>query len=125
MVPGRGPDRAEEQDYTSLGQARQPTVRTARPTHCFELHLWRDLPRVRRRRRARAAVVQQRHNELAPRGDLPSSITRRARRGLLDQAGWHTSPKLNVPANISLLALPPKSPELNPTENVWLRVPVD
>ena len=37
---------------------------------------------------------------------------------LLDQAGWHTSPKLNVPANISLLALPPKSPELNPTENV-------
>ena len=38
---------------------------------------------------------------------------------LLDQAGWHTSSKLNVPANISLLALPPKSPELNPTENVW------
>jgi transposase len=38
---------------------------------------------------------------------------------LLDQAGWHTSPKLNVPPNISLLALPPKSPELNPTENVW------
>jgi hypothetical protein len=31
---------------------------------------------------------------------------------LLDQAGWHTSAKLNVPANISLLPLPPKSPEL-------------
>jgi hypothetical protein len=40
-------------------QARQPTVRTARPTHCFELHLWRDLARARSRRRARAAVVQQ------------------------------------------------------------------
>jgi len=26
---------------------------------------------------------------------------------LLDQAGWHTSAKLNVPANISLLPLPP------------------
>jgi transposase len=38
---------------------------------------------------------------------------------LLDQAGWHTSPKLTIPANISLLPLPPKSPELNPTENVW------
>jgi hypothetical protein len=25
----------------------------------------------------------------------------------------------NVPANISLLALLPKPPELNPTENVW------
>jgi len=35
---------------------------------------------------------------------------------LLDQAGWHTSPKLKVPANITLLPLPPKSPELNPTE---------
>ena len=38
---------------------------------------------------------------------------------LLDQAGWHTSDKLRVPANISLLPLPPKSPELNPVENVW------
>jgi transposase len=38
---------------------------------------------------------------------------------LLDQAGWHTSSKLAVPRNISLMPLPPKSPELNPTENVW------
>ena len=40
---------------------------------------------------------------------------------LLDQAGWHVSPKLTVPANITLLPLPPRSPELNPVENVWLR----
>jgi transposase len=38
---------------------------------------------------------------------------------LLDQAGWHTSAKLKLPANISLLSLPPKSPELNSAENVW------
>jgi hypothetical protein len=38
---------------------------------------------------------------------------------LMDQAGWHTSDKLNLPANISILLLPPKSPELNPTENTW------
>jgi transposase len=38
---------------------------------------------------------------------------------LLDQAGWHVSPKLKVPANITLLPLPPRSPELNPVENVW------
>ncbi len=38
---------------------------------------------------------------------------------LLDQAGWHVSAKLPVPANITLLPLPPKSPELNPVENVW------
>ena len=38
---------------------------------------------------------------------------------LLDQAGWHTSKKLNVPVNITILPLPPKAPELNPVENVW------
>src|SRR5207253_1924757 len=38
---------------------------------------------------------------------------------LLDQAGWHLSAELKVPENISLMPLPPKSPELNPTENIW------
>lgn len=38
---------------------------------------------------------------------------------ILDQAGWHRSTKLEVPANITLLPLPPRSPELNPVENVW------
>jgi transposase len=38
---------------------------------------------------------------------------------LLDQAGWHLSDKLVVPANITLLPLPPKCPELNPVENLW------
>ena len=39
---------------------------------------------------------------------------------MLDQAGWHTSKKLEVPDNITLLPLPPRSPELNPVENIWL-----
>lgn len=38
---------------------------------------------------------------------------------ILDQAGWHTSVKLIVPDNITLLTLPPRSPELNPVENLW------
>lgn len=38
---------------------------------------------------------------------------------MLDQAAWHKSLKLNIPENISLLFLPPKSPELNPVENLW------
>jgi transposase len=38
---------------------------------------------------------------------------------LLDQAGWHLSDKLDIPGNITLLPLPPKSPELNPVENIW------
>ena len=38
---------------------------------------------------------------------------------LLDQAGWHGAKALQVPHNISLLPLPPRSPELNPQENIW------
>lgn len=37
-----------------------------------------------------------------------------------DRAGWHQAGKqLRLPANITLLPLPPYSPELNPMENVW------
>ena len=38
---------------------------------------------------------------------------------LMDQAGWHMTGKLEVPANISIIALPAKCPELNPVENIW------
>ena len=37
-----------------------------------------------------------------------------------DGAGWHQlGLRLQVPENISLLHLPPYSPELNPQENIW------
>ena len=40
---------------------------------------------------------------------------------IMDQAGWHSSAKkLVVPANITILDLPPYSPELNPIERLWL-----
>jgi hypothetical protein len=46
---------------------------------------------------------------------------------ILDQAlrwacppqGWHVSGDLVVPANVTLKYLPPRSPELNPIENLW------
>ena len=38
---------------------------------------------------------------------------------VLDGAGWHQSQALVIPDNISLLALPPYSPELNPVERIW------
>jgi DDE superfamily endonuclease len=38
---------------------------------------------------------------------------------ILDRAGWHRSHTLVVPGNITLLELPPYSPELNPVERVW------
>jgi transposase len=36
-----------------------------------------------------------------------------------DGAGYHTGTDLVVPGNISLIQLPPYSPELNPVENLW------
>ena len=38
---------------------------------------------------------------------------------VLDGAGWHSSKTLRVPASITLVPLPPYSPELNPVERVW------
>jgi len=36
-----------------------------------------------------------------------------------DGAGFHTGKDLVVPVNVSLIRLPPYSPELNPVENLW------
>ena len=36
-----------------------------------------------------------------------------------DGAGFHTSKQLRLPNNITVVSLPPYSPELNPIENLW------
>jgi transposase len=38
---------------------------------------------------------------------------------VMDQAGWHVSRSLEVPACIRILLLPPYSPELNPIERLF------
>ncbi len=38
---------------------------------------------------------------------------------LMDRAGWHTTGNLNIPANMTIILLPSRSPELNPVENIW------
>ncbi len=37
-----------------------------------------------------------------------------------DGAGYHVAQALRVPANLSVLKLPPYAPELNPVERLWL-----
>lgn len=39
---------------------------------------------------------------------------------VLDGAGWHDPRALKLPENLTLVPLPPYSPELNPVERVWL-----
>ncbi|MCA9508613.1 MAG: IS630 family transposase [Myxococcales bacterium] len=38
---------------------------------------------------------------------------------VVDRAAWHTTKKINIFKNIVLVPLPPASPELNPTEQLW------
>ncbi len=38
---------------------------------------------------------------------------------IVDGAGWHSSTELEIPDNITLISLPPYSPELNPVERIW------
>jgi transposase len=53
--------------------------------------------------------------------EISASVTPGAHAVLtLDGVGWHQQGgRLRAPDNITLLHLPPYSPELNPVENVW------
>src|SRR3981189_625764 len=52
--------------------------------------------------------------------EISSQVAADAHAGvILDGASWHKSHGLVTPSNITLLALPPYSPELNPVERVW------
>lgn len=41
---------------------------------------------------------------------------------VMDGAGWHKSKDLKIPDSISIMYLPPYSPELNPVERLWLHI---
>ena len=62
------------------------------------------------------AALDERGERGAMRVVQPRRLPRRL---AIDQAGWHLSTGLVVPPNITIMALPPKCPELNPVENVW------
>lgn len=56
------------------------------------------------------AFLKQFSSELPP--DVHAAM-------VLDRASWHIANGLEVPGNVTLVHLPPKSPELNPAENLW------
>ena len=51
--------------------------------------------------------------------EISRTVAPDAHRVVMDKAGWHTTPALKVPPNLSILYRPPYSPELNPQENIW------
>jgi putative transposase len=40
----------------------------------------------------------------------------------LDNATWHKSKILEIPENIRLFYLPPRTPEMNPVEQIWKEI---
>ena len=44
---------------------------------------------------------------------------------VLDRAAWHAIKKLETHSKITLIHLPPASPELNPTEQLWRQLRED
>ena len=51
-------------------------------------------------------------------------ISKKATKGyhaiiVMDKAGWHLANELSIPKNITIIKLPPYSPELNPMEQVF------
>jgi transposase len=56
------------------------------------------------------AFLEQFSRELSP--DVHAVL-------IWDQAGFHTARDIHVPANITIIPLPPYSPQLNPVERLW------
>ena len=124
MVPRRGPDWPEERSCSPMGQARErgqgsPPINATTTPICSR----RDLP---------SAGCSERDALALPYADTDmtcSFTSMKSRTGnvaagahavlLLDRAGWHTTCKLDMPANITPIFLPSRAPELNPVENVW------
>ena len=40
----------------------------------------------------------------------------------MDKAPWHTTGKLMIPENMTIVFLPPYSPQLNPVEHLWKEI---
>jgi hypothetical protein len=119
VVSGRDARGAEEQADLPLGSQGLATARYSRPTHPIDLSFRGGLPRARHRRCPRPSGLQQRSHAASSRRDRHQGRTGAHAILILDQAGWHGAKNLRIPANISLLPLPPRAPELNSQENIW------
>ena len=96
----------QERPRAAMGQARNPASPASRPALRQRLSVRRHLPGARGRR-ALALPPRHRHDATPSRRD-PAQRRRPHAVPLLDRAGWHTTAKLEVPANITpdLLAFP-------------------
>jgi hypothetical protein len=115
LVRRRGEGRTEKTRSPAAGRSAAPG--RGRPTTSARNGPTSSAPSVPPRARAPASSCPG----ATPRRCRPTSARSALRSRpapnavlLLDRAGWHLSGKLAVPSNITILPLPPRSPELNP-----------
>ena len=114
MVPGRGKGWSKRDADPHLGKARNPPARPSRYALRMELYLRGACPG----RGTAAGLILPYVNTEAMELHL-AEISKAVATGahavlIVDGAGWHDAKDLRVPDNITLLKLPPYSPELNP-----------
>jgi DDE superfamily endonuclease len=102
-----------------MGAARHAASTTRRPTLRERLPIRRHLPGAR----TGAALALPFADTEAMQLHL-EEISRNVALGahavlIFDRAGWHTTPNLVMPKNITPIWLPSRAPELNPAENIW------
>jgi hypothetical protein len=101
-------------DALKVQAADQPVEHGRRvvPVHCFDDAVFTQLVSGVFEERGRACNTAAMNLHLA---EIAEMVAPGAHAVLLvDQAGWHLSARLVVPANITILALPPKSPRAQP-----------
>jgi len=109
----------QKNTITRLGEAWDPPFGSKGPADQIGQHLWRNLPE---HGKGTGLVLPFCNTETMALhlAEISLAIAPGAHAVvLMDQAGWHTTGKLKVPANISIVPLPAKCPELNPVENIW------
>src|SRR5258706_8405118 len=119
MVSGRGSHRPEEQPDPGVGANRQPAS-GAEGSRFASAYLFGAVCPSEGKA---AALIMPICNTAAMNhhlSEISSQVAADAHAVvILDGASWHNSYGLVVPSNITLLALPPYSPELNPVERIW------
>src|SRR5246500_3401258 len=117
VVSGRGAHRSEEHSDPAVGANRQPAPKDLGFASAYVFGA------VCPSQGKAAALIMPICNTVAMNHhlcEISSQVAADAHAVvILDGASWHNSHGVVVPSNITLLALPAYSPELNPVERIW------
>ena len=119
VVSGRGAHRPEEHSDPGVGANRQPAGSTQGSRLRLGLYVWCGLPIGGQSGGADHADLRYRRYEPSSQRDQQPGRRRCPCRGDPRSCPLAPKPGARGPGNITLLELPPYSPELNPVEQIW------